>query len=78
MPGRQESWLVECPFYHGQKDTTVECEGAVENSTIKIVLSSRTARNGYQKDFCRRNWRKCMIARALLEKYEEGDDAKIS
>lgn len=78
MPGRHESWLVKCPFYHGEKDSTVTCEGSIKNSTINIVLSNRTAKNGYQKDFCRRNWQNCLIAKALMDKYKEGDDAKIS
>lgn len=73
-----ESHYVQCPFYHRQRDTSIVCEGVRAGSTINIVLNNRSARNGYQKDFCHRNWQNCLIAKALMSKYEEADNAEVS
>ena len=67
-------WLLSdkaiCPFYRGELDRRIRCEG-VERGSIRIVFESVEERKGYGNRHCK-SWHheSCVMCQALMKKYE--------
>ncbi len=63
--------MVKCPFYKFEERSTVTCEGVQEGSNIRISFASPTDRKDYEREMCCKNYKRCIWAKALLDKYEK-------
>lgn len=61
-----------CPFYHAEDKNIIYCEGVKDNTTIHNAFPGNAA--AYKRGFCydSAGWKKCIIAKALWSKYEDG------
>ena len=61
-----------CPFYERETDRSITCEGLRENSVLTMRFPARKDKSAWQEDFCMTfAYRRCPLARACYEKYEE-------
>ena len=60
---------AECPFYKGEDEKVIYCEGPTKGSTIQVAFPGST--DAYKRSYCYNApcWEKCLIAKALCEKY---------
>lgn len=61
---RDESPEVRCPYYKGERQSMIYCEGPLEGSCIHMAFGSGKGRRDYEKCFCMRKWQLCMVADA--------------
>lgn len=68
---------VKCPFYKGEKEREIICDGGMRNVSLHICY-------GLQRDFtsqkaycCRKDYDKCTVYRVLLQKWEDENTNKI-
>lgn len=68
-----EDVFAKCPYYKCQSQSVIYCEGAWENSCIHLAFGGKAQRREYQRQFCRDDWNRCIIAGAQNRKwgYEE-------
>ena len=72
MPKRNtdENVFVKCPYYRGESQCVLFCEGVVEKDCcIHVAFATKTQRKEYEKQFCQGCWWKCMIADAHNRKW---------
>lgn len=64
---------AECPFYKGETDHHIICEGVVDHSSVRLAFGSTRAHKKYLQHFCysMRRCEMCLIKSALAKKYEE-------
>ena len=60
---------VKCPFYKRESKQEICCSGLSEGSVIHIAFSNGGNKKSHRQTFCRLNYKRCPIARAL-EIYE--------
>jgi len=70
-PRMNESVLVICPFYKRESQQVIYCEGVDEKSVIHLAFGNKDDCRIYEKQFCRKFWKECMIAMALEKKWRE-------
>ena len=58
-----------CPFYHFYESHKLCCEGVWENSSIHLAFASPVKRREYEKQYCRKDYKHCPVAKMLFEKY---------
>lgn len=67
------SWIdksVKCPFYKETHQRTVVCEGLYATGTSAVfTFSSRGMRLEYQRAFCCGDYRRCVWAGVMIERY---------
>lgn len=68
--GFVENAFVRCPYYKYERQSVIYCEGCAENSSIHMAFSSSTGRKKFERRFCQKQWKDCMIATALNGKWE--------
>ncbi len=63
---------VKCPFFKATLKSSVRCEGLCgEGTSTVLTFFSPTVRRDYQRAVCGGDFRRCMWAKTLLEKYGE-------
>lgn len=58
---------AECPFYKAEDERVIYCEGVEKGATIQMVFPGSASH--YKIRCCYNQWEKCMIAKALISKY---------
>ena len=53
---------VRCPYYQGQAQSEVCCEGVRGNARIHMAFPGKQERRQYQQEFCCRDWCRCPVA----------------
>lgn len=69
-----KGWLISkeamCPFYHGERDNRIRCEG-VDGGSIRLAFETAEKRKEYGWKFCKCwDYEKCVLCQALEKKYE--------
>lgn len=59
--------IFKCPFYARDYKDYLNCEGA------QLRLKRRSL-DRYTQEYCAGEWRRCSIARRLLQSYEREDE----
>lgn len=70
-PRMDENVLVKCPFYKRESQQVIYCEGVDEKSLIHLAFANKEDCRTYEKEFCRKAWKECMIAKALSKKWDD-------
>lgn len=67
---------VKCPFYHKHDGGKIKCEGLSDDSTIHIVFGTPVERAKFMREYCFsiQACQKCLIHKALYEKWEMDDE----
>lgn len=64
---------AKCPFYKSDSDRCVMCEGINDKTVIKLVFGNNQDFVKYFRTFCGSNqYQRCIINRAVNEKYKNG------
>ncbi|MCI6730535.1 MAG: hypothetical protein PUK81_03405 [Firmicutes bacterium] len=64
-----ESALIGCPFFRRLKKTTISCEGVFQDSGGTTWFPTLAQRDQVLRTYCRRDYERCPLYRALWEKY---------
>lgn len=61
---------AECPFYKGEDEKVIYCEGPTKGSSIQVVFPGSA--DVYRRAYCYSTscWQKCLVAKALYAKYD--------
>lgn len=74
VSGTKVSVYVECPYYRRESrkgEIWIGCEGLLDStSLIRNNFATKAERTKYRQRFCNGDYTKCLIAKALDEKYE--------
>ena len=62
---------VRCPFFRGHTPTEIGCEGITDETLLKLIFPSRSARDRHEDIFCICRFENCELYRAINEKYED-------
>lgn len=65
------SALVNCPFFRGHTPTEIGCEGISNETSIRLIFPSKSARDRHEEIFCIEHFKNCELYRAIMEQYEE-------
>ena len=69
-----ENWrgiYTLCPFYHGETERAVQCEGVPRNSSQTICFPSLEQKLSYKKAYCEAEYKKCEYAELLYKKWDK-------
>lgn len=66
----KEDELVQCPYYKKDAQQAVHCEGVEDGCGLNLGFASRQRLREYKSQFCRHDWKNCMIAQMLNRKYD--------
>ena len=69
MKHRQDV-LVKCPYYKGEEQQMLFCEGVQEGSAIHLAFDTKPNLKDYKNNFCKRCYNKCLLAGMLNRKYD--------
>ena len=72
MRKRKVSVNAICPFNRSEERQKVYCEGVQKGSAIHLAFGDTKDLKRYMEDNCCDHFKHCLIAKALMEKYEEG------
>ena len=61
---------VQCPFYDVEERQKVICEGVPDSARLHVTFKTDDQKRCYKGRYCKKDWRRCMIAHMLEEKYE--------
>lgn len=61
MKHRQDV-LVQCPYYKGEEQQKLFCEGVQEGSAIHLAFDTNPNLKDYKNQFCKRCYNRCLIA----------------
>lgn len=67
---RQSRWAragVRCPFWRGDWDKAVACEGPFDGSGVTLTFRGDKKRKRHMEVFCFRNYEKCEVYRMIQE-----------
>ena len=62
---------IKCPFFRGQTNNGISCEGLVDHSIVKLCFNSPKDKDAQTKIFCEKHYKNCEIYTILEKKYEE-------
>lgn len=63
---------AKCPFYRRDRSHSINCEGLVTNSTIKLIYQLEADCTTQFDTFCAEHYDRCEIYCAVIKaKYEE-------
>lgn len=71
MAKRYVSVNAICPFYRSEEKQKVYCEGVKRESSIHLAFGDAKDLKTYMDKHCRGGYETCIIAQALLRKYED-------
>lgn len=60
---------AQCPFYRGESEMTILCDGVEKDMTIQLAFGKKA--KDYKTCFCRKDWKLCKIAKMLWENEEK-------
>lgn len=67
-----------CPFYVKEADKSISCEGFYDGNTLMTRFPSKEAKIEFMRKRCEtKDYKSCMLAAALIRKYE-GEDIGMS
>lgn len=69
MATRWESVNVQCPFYLGNDDRTIRCEGLTEGETVTRRFSGAVKRKACMAKCCCGKYRECPVYKLVYMKY---------
>ena len=64
-----------CPYYKAENQSMIYCEGITPGALIHNAFSLTYKKRAHQfkNDYCCSVWKKCPIAKMLVEKYKDAD-----
>lgn len=62
MGKRMKDPYVVCPYYCSEDPQHIYCEGVEPGNWIHLAWGSKTDKQKYKRDTCKRNWKSCPIA----------------
>jgi len=62
---------VMCPFYRREEGRTIRCDGITDDSWVTLTFRSKRRKHQQMEIFCCRDYRKCELFRAAVERFEE-------
>lgn len=65
---------VLCPFYCQEDDFRICCEGVTKKSRVHNVFGGSSQKQAYERDVCCMAYKRCLIYKMLMSKYEETKD----
>lgn len=65
-----DDYLVKCPFYAGDKKTSIRCTGTISDFQVNY-FSSKAAMKEHKEDFCKACYQGCPLYEIIWEKEEE-------
>ena len=68
--GEYRDPYVQCPFYDVEEKQKVICEGVPGSARLHVTFQTDGQKKCYKGRLCKSDWKSCMIARMLEEKYE--------
>ena len=60
---------VKCPFYKGEDEKTIKCEGVVSPICVHVFKGTKK-KALIKKTFCNADYEKCEHSKKLEQKYE--------
>lgn len=74
MPTKSSFLRVDvlCPFYKGDENRKIICEGIVDRSTISLSFGSKTDFDIQVNSFCCARYRYCEVYRMLMASKYDG------
>lgn len=67
----KDSKLVKCPFYKGQDNLKLYCEGVQPNSSIILSFTTKNEKDGYRIHYCQQSYRYCKVYYLNDTKYDD-------
>lgn len=67
---RAEGSLILCPFYKSHEAVRIYCEGVRDDCRNGLWFFRKEPRRQYMSEFCKKDYKECMIYRMLEQKYE--------
>jgi hypothetical protein len=65
---KMESTYVRCPFYQWEEGIKLCCcYGDGADIRYHSIFATKQQRIEYERRFCKREWKKCPLARSLYE-----------
>lgn len=58
-----------CPFYHGETERAVQCEGIPKKTVCTLCFPSLEQKLEYKKKYCEASYKKCPYAELLYKKW---------
>lgn len=66
-----ESSEAKCPFYRGEEERRIYCEGAEEGVYTQVTFEKYSKAKEFKRDYCRAKFTSCPYCRMLFSKYEK-------
>lgn len=69
---KQSYWVhIKCPFFHGDKGTSINCEGIKENSVLRQIFRTVSDRQDWEEKYCKSIsfCKQCPVYKCADEKY---------
>ncbi len=61
---------VTCPYYMGERDNYIICEGLINGTKMNVIFNTRDKKKSFKRENCEVFDRTCPIHSALEAKYE--------
>lgn len=75
MSKHYQSSAAQCPFYVGEESRYIFCEGIAPDITLRLSFGRKAAE--YRDTFCCGEWKECLIAKALWQKYGDVSEMRV-
>ena len=77
MGNKRVAGLCRCPYYQGERENAVVCEGVIAGTRCESRFRTRRDRQCYQEVVCADgehpdDYQCCPVYRAVSRRYEEG------
>lgn len=70
---KQSHWKsIECPFFHGDDATSINCEGVKKDSTLRQIFKTKQDKRTWEKKYCEsvHTCKNCPVYKGANEKYK--------
>lgn len=61
------SKTCRCPYYKGETQSAIYCEGYAKGHTIHQAFDTTTRAKLYKEDYCKRHYEECPVEMMLEE-----------
>lgn len=72
MPRHYESSAAVCPFYRGEENTELFCDGFSPGMSINLNFTSEDRARKIKLKYCRWRWQDCPLAKTLTSAHNRG------
>ena len=62
--------LVQCPYYRRDGVQSIHCEGVEDGCGLRLGFASKGQLLRYRRAMCRKDWKACMVAKMLNQRYD--------